>query len=356
MNQPGQPNQQQQFPGANYRAPMDEISEVIMWPPKIVQCIQVFNGEEFITPVLRSIYDAVDHIRVVEGAVANQVDMTDDGHSTDRTVELINDFISKEDKDGKVHLIQKDRPFKHLEEMKQTFLDHAVRGEWLLINDVDEFYKPEDIKLLRKAIEYQPTASEFVPLFLHFYRDCTHIAKPGPEWQPQHQRFIRFVPGLKYNSHPVATDANGLCTYFDPRYQPKRFMIKNWYVWHYGYARQNMDKIMNDKQEYYAKELKKHGGANKPFDEKTRIFLGRMEKPEDFCTYPISLHPEILQDHPMLSRLDKTWADQKFTQQSWDTVEPYCLDQIPNIWLWMTGINTRMPFFSNQITFKELGE
>lgn len=67
---------QQQFPGANYRAPMDDLAEVIMWKPKIVQCIQVFNGEEFIEYTLKSIYNEVDFIRVIEGAVENQLDAT----------------------------------------------------------------------------------------------------------------------------------------------------------------------------------------------------------------------------------------------------------------------------------------
>ena len=36
------------FPGANYRSQMDEIAEVVLYQPKIVQCIQCFNEEEFI--------------------------------------------------------------------------------------------------------------------------------------------------------------------------------------------------------------------------------------------------------------------------------------------------------------------
>lgn len=349
------PMSQNNFRGANYRGQMDEIAEVLMWPAKIVQCIQVFNGEEFIEYVLRSIYDAVDHIRIVEGAVKNQVNATDDGHSTDKTVSIIKNFIDNHDPDKKIRLIQINRPYDTLEEMKQTFLDYAVPGEWLLINDVDEFYKPNDITLLRKAIEYQPLASEFVPLFLHFYRDYAHVAKPHHEWQPQHQRFFRFVKGMRYNAHPVVTDPEGHCSFFSPHYQHRRFQVKGWYVWHYGYARQNMDQVMKDKQSYYEKELSKHGGADKPFDEKVKIFLGREENPEDFCTYPLELHPEVMKTHPMYQYEDLPWKEVgKFDCVSWDTVEPYCLDEISNVWLWMTGNNPRMPFYSNQITLEEL--
>jgi hypothetical protein len=344
-----------QFPGANYRGQMDSIAEVIMWGPKIVQCIQAFNEEDLILPVLRSIYNSVDHIRVIEGAVENQVDATEDGHSTDKTVEIIKQFIAEEDKDKKVNFVQRDKPFKNLEEMKQTFLDYAVRGEWLLINDCDEFYKPEDIDRLRIAIDRNPTASEFVPLFLHFYRDFQHIAKPAAEWQPQHQRFFRFVPGMRYNSHPVVTDVDGQCTYFSPNYQQRRIVVKDWYVWHYGYARKDMNSVMEKKKKYYEKELSKHGGANKPFDEKADIFLYRKERSQDFCMYPLGLHPEVIKTHPMYEHKDLPWARVgKFDCVAWDSVEPYCLDEVPNIFLWMTGLNPKMGLFSNQITLADL--
>jgi len=340
------------FPGANYRSQMDEIAEVVLYKPKIVQCIQCFNEEELIEYTLKSIYDAVDHIRVVEGAVGNQINATQDGHSTDRTVEIINNFMEHNDPDGKVQLIQIDRPFKDLEEMKQKFLAYAIKGEWLLINDADEFYKPEDIELLRKAIELEPTASEFVPMFLHFYRDFQHIAKPAPEWQPQHQRFFRFVSGMKYNSHPVVTDQYGQCTYFSPHYQYRRFIIPDWYVWHYGYARSNMNSVMENKKKYYEKELSKHGGANIPFDEKVDIFLNRKERMEDFCSYPLESHPEVIKSHPMAAELDEQWSGLIF--ESWQKAEPYSLKEVGNIWLWMTGLNPRMPWFSNQLTLEEL--
>lgn len=342
------------FPGANYRSQMDEIAEVVLYQPKIVQCIQCFNEEEFIEYTLRSIYNAVDHIRVVEGAVGNQINATPDGHSTDKTVEIIHNFMEYNDPDGKVQLIQIDRPFKDLEEMKQKFLAYAIKGEWILINDCDEIFKPEDIMLLRKAIELQPTASEFVPMFLHFYRDFQHIAKPASEWQPQHQRFFRFVSGMKYNSHPVVTDKDNHCTYFSPHYQYRRFIIPDWYVWHYGYARPNMNSVMENKKNYYEKELAKHGGANKPFEEKANMFLNRTEKMDDFCSYPLELHPEIMQNHPESEGMDEEWYGKKI--QDWKSVEPYSLKEVGNIWLWMTGLNPRMAWFSNQITLRELSD
>lgn len=340
------------FVGANYYAPMNAISEVIAYEPKIVQCTQCFNEEAFIWYALKSIYNEVDYIRVVEGAVENQVNATEDGHSTDNTVKIIKDFMENEDPDNKVSLIQVDRPWKNLEEIKQQFIKQNVIGEWNLIVDGDEQYIPSDVKLLKKLIELYPTASEFIPNFLHFYGDFEHIAKPVPEWQPQHQRFYRYQPGMQYKSHPIVTDKDGQCTYFSPHYQYRRFVVKDWYVWHYGYSRPNMREVLQKKQKYYHKELAKHGGADKPFDEKVNVFLNNLEKDEDFCSYPLEEHPDIMKGHPMFTYKDPKWKDRKL--QDWKSVEPYSLEECPNIWLWMSGLNPRMPKFINQVSFEEV--
>ena len=116
-----------------------------------------------------------DIIRVVEGAVVGRPGSTKDGHSTDRTIELIRNFP---DPDNKIELYQFDRPFKSLEEQKQVFLDVAKDGEWLFIVDADEFYMEGDIERVRQAIYKHPLASEIIPTFLHFYRDFFHVKAP----------------------------------------------------------------------------------------------------------------------------------------------------------------------------------
>lgn len=342
------------FQGANYLAPMDWISETLTYKPKIIQCIQAYNEKDFIWYTLRSIYDEVDEIRLVEGAVQNQPDCPSDGHSTDGTLDIIHDFIKKEDPDKKVNLIQKkDGPWDSLEEMKQQFLNYAVKGEWNLINDADEIYQKSSIRLLRKCIDVHPIASEFIFNFLHFYGDWQHIAKPTNEWQFQHQRFYRVIPGMKYISHPVVTNPDGRCSFFDPLIQNRRF-VTPFYIYHYGYARPNMDENLKQKQVYYNKELSKHGGADKPFDEKVNVFLNRQENINDFCSYPLERHPDIMKGHKMFKYEDHRWKDKKL--QDWKCVEPYNLNlnQIGNIHLWMSGLNPRMPFYSNQISLCDI--
>ena len=242
------------------------IGERINNPPRLVQCIQCHNEEEFIGLTLQSIYNEVDQIICIEGAVKNRPNSTEDGHSTDRTVEIIKDFRENSDPLNKLLFVQIKKPFEDLEQLKQTFIDLSCPGDWLIINDADEFYRPEDIKRLRIAIDRYPHAQEFIPVFLHFYRDFQHIAVPGPEWQPQHQRIFKAVAGMKYNSHPVVTLPNGECSYFSPYIQSRRFIMNDFFVYHYGYARENMNDVMLSKRKYYERELSKHAGANIKFD------------------------------------------------------------------------------------------
>lgn len=321
---------------AIYVPQMQSIAERVNRKSRLVQCIQLHNEEEFAPLVLRSIYKEVDRILVIEGAVANRPNSTPDGHSTDKTRDIIADFKANHDPDKKVVLISINKHWKNLEEMKQTFLDMSTPGDWIIINDADEFYKPEDIARLRRAIDLNPHATEFVPNFLHFYGDFNHVAVPGPEWQPQHQRIFKYVRGMKYNSHPVATDPAGHCTYFSPHYQHRRVMLNNFFIFHYGYARSNMDQIMKDKQAYYEKELAAHGGANKKFDQKVKDWIANTEPVLEFDGDFPRIIGEMMFDKIKDAKLTKgkmigNWRQDKFYSKVL-TGEEY-----GNIWLCMTG-------------------
>lgn len=326
----------------NYVPQMASIVERVNTPIRLVQCIQMFNEEEFAPLVLASIYDEVDQIIVIEGAVGKRDDATEDGHSTDRTLEIVKDFKATKDPGNKVQLVSIKRAWNSLEEMKQTFLDLTSQGDWLVINDCDEIYRPEDIKRVCKAIDRHPHASEFVPLFLHFYRDFYHIAVPGPEWQPQHQRIIKNMGGMKYNSHPVATMADGHCSYFSPWMQQRRYMMRDFFVFHYGYVRSGMDDVMKAKQAYYKKELAKHNGANVKFDEKVKAWFDGTEP----VLFYDGDHPAIMNKERVTSLPDG--------ETPWDNDPFYMLSltgkPIPNVWLCMSGAAApELPMYSNMV-------
>jgi len=259
--------------------------------PVLVKCLGVHNEENWIEFNLANNYDEFDIIRIVEGAVQGRPNSTDDGHSTDKTVELIRNFP---DPDNKIELIRLGRFFKSLEEQKQVFLELANEGEWLFIVDCDEFYMDGDIEKVRKAIKSRPSASEIIPTFLHFYRDFFHIKAPHPEWKPQHQRIIRYRDGLRYHAHPIATDANGQCTYFSGAYQHLRYTIPGVWIFHYGHAKGKEFHAM--KKEFYDSELNKFG-VKAEIDEKFVEFIEGTERTETILKYS-GPHPEVLAGHP----------------------------------------------------------
>jgi hypothetical protein len=336
-----------------YVPQMASIAERINNPAKLVQCIQMHNEEEFAPIVLKSIYDEVDQIIVIEGAVANRPKSTADGHSIDKTWDIIDDFRKNHDPKKKVLAIKIRKPWKNLEELKQTFIDLTNDGDWLIINDADEIYQPEDIRRVRRAIELQPHACEFIPTFLHFYRDFKHIYGPAAEWQPQHQRIFKRINGMKYNSHPIVTLPDNHCSYFSMHLQHRRFLLNNFFIYHYGYARSGMDQIMTEKQEYYKKELAAHGRADVKFDEKVKEWVGRAEPLGNIFSFPLEKHPAVMREHPMFNYEDADWATKSFASWKTDRLYSKILANQPygNIWLCMNQISApALPFFHNQVT------
>lgn len=287
-----------------------------------------------------------------------------DGHSTDKTIELIKNFP---DPDDKIELYTLNRPFKSLEEQKQIFLDAANDGEWLFIVDCDEFYMEGDISRVREAIKRHPSASEFIPTFLHFYRDFFHLKAPHPEWQMQHQRILKYRAGLKYHTHPVATDGVGKCTYFTPEYQLDRYTIPELYIFHYGHAKGIEFHKM--KHEFYKSELEKFklaDGTNAAdkFDEKFVEFVEYKEDTNTILFYD-EPHPEALKDHPQRFEMacplktryydhifcsDGIYSREEYIRAShnekeikhWKEDQIYSRDKLPTIALWMLDPWKRM--------------
>lgn len=302
--------------------------------PRLVKCLAAHNEADWIEYNLRNCYDEFDVIRVVEGAVEGRPRSTPDGHSTDGTLELIRSFP---DPANKIELYTMRRHFKSLEEGKQIFLDSSRPGDWLFIIDCDEFYLDGAINRVRTAIETHPLASEFIPTFLHFYRDFWHIKAPHPEWNLWHQRILRYQPGLRYHTHPVATDIDGHCTYFSSHYQTSRFIIPNIYVYHYGHAKGKAFHAM--KREFYQSELAKFAladgmNAAQKFDEKFIEYMEHKEHPNTILEFD-GAHPEVIRAHPLYTEREPTYQGRDFAK--WQINYVYSGADLPTIPLMMLG-------------------
>ena len=311
--------------------------DAIDYKPRIVQCIQACNEEKLIEAAMLQLYDKVDRIVVIEGAVQNKVDAgqaTPDGHSLDRTREIIKDVQDNKDPESKIVVVQIDRPWRDLEELKNCFFQYMQAGDWMLITDADEFIMPDVVDKLREAISLEPWATEFVPAgFYHFWRDAWHMRRPSGDWGQQHQRFIRFQPGLNYVNHPVARDQEGTCTYFDPRYLARRFVVDDFIVYHYSYCKDD-DKDVAEKKAYYEKELgqDKHGDVGA---------YARGGQTDEYLTQTEDLntvlffdgeHPPAMANHPMVTRKD-AFLDAQEDLEHYELAEPYSLQHVPLIWI-----------------------
>ena len=305
--------------------------------PKIVQCIQACNEEKLIKACMLQLYDNVDRIIVIEGAVQSKVaagQATPDGHSLDRTAEIIKDVKANKDPDNKIIFVQIDRPWQDLEELKNSFFQYMQQGDWMLITDADEFVMPETVDKLRRAIDIEPWATEFVPAgFYHFWRDAYHMRKPSGDWGQQHQRFIRFQPGLNYQNHPVARDQSGTCTYFHPGYLSRRFVLPEFVVYHYSYCKDNDEEIA-EKKAFYDKELgqDKHGDVGVyARGGQTEEYLNQSEDLDTVLRFD-GLHPPAMATHPIVQRKDEFLAGSEPLLSHMEA-EPYSLKHVPLIWI-----------------------
>lgn len=309
---------------------VDAIVGMMDSQPKIVQCIQACNEETLIEACMLQLYDKVDKIIVIEGAVQNKVaaeQATPDGHSLDRTVDIIKDVKANKDPDNKIVFVQIDRPWEHLEEIKNTFFQYMQEGDWMLITDADEFIMPEVMDKLRESIALEPWATEFVPTFYHFWKDRRFVRNPNKlGFGIQHQRFIRFQQGLNYVNHPVALDKEGVCTYFNARYLSRRFTLSGFDIFHYSYMNFKEKDIL-EKFSFYEKELKELAGVN----ERAKIhdqFVNYTERnvgdeDDDLMCVDGLTHPKIIQVQEWFDDLD---GRMEIANSCAERCEPYSLN------------------------------
>ena len=128
--------------------------------------IIVLNGEPFIKYNLRALYPFAHQIIVVEGASPHAHSIaTQDGHSTDDTLDVLRNFKRDEDPDNKIQIVTAEDEGhpngfwpgeKH--EQSQAYAKRAT-GNWLWQVDVDEFYMPQDMTWIIETLLEKSTVS-----------------------------------------------------------------------------------------------------------------------------------------------------------------------------------------------------
>lgn len=188
--------------------------------PKITFGIIVLNGEPFTLYNLRTLYPYAHQIIVVEGAVPAAVEIaTEDGHSTDGTLEMLRQFKAEYDLDNKIIIVTAEDEGhpngfwpgeKH--EQSQAYACRAT-GDYLWQVDIDEFYKQEDIQSVITMLQNDPEITTISFKMITFWGGFDYITdgwylRQGAEI---YHRLFKWEPGYSYITHrpPTVYDSYG---------------------------------------------------------------------------------------------------------------------------------------------------
>lgn len=188
--------------------------------PRITFGIIVLNGEPFTRYCLRSLYPFAHELIVVEGGhEATRSVTTATGHSIDGTLETLQRFKQEEDPEDKLTIVTTDGFWPWKDEFGKDRTpqsrEYAVRatGDYLWQVDIDEFYLPEDMRLVTDMLAADPsiTAVSFKQLTFwgspDYRCDSWHL-----RWGSDiYHRLFKWGPGYRYVTHqpPTVHDERG---------------------------------------------------------------------------------------------------------------------------------------------------
>lgn len=183
-----------------------------------------YNEEIFIEASLKSVYDYVDKIIVIDGSAW--------GPSTDRTAEIARSVGPKVEVLSGTY---KRGDHRHKILQRQTYIDKMEKGKdnWCILHDADEvFFKEQIEKLVGHIHTVSPRTVLLHYPWIHFWKDCWHTIA-GDHWSnPRTVGTFRLVEGVKMFDH------NGIGTNSDWRNDcpPAHIGLKDVFFYHYGHA------------------------------------------------------------------------------------------------------------------------
>jgi glycosyltransferase involved in cell wall biosynthesis len=181
--------------------------------PRITFGLIVFNGEPFTVYCLRALYPFAHEIIVVEGACPGAASLASvEGHSTDGTLEVLHRFKEQEDPENKLQIISRSGFWNEKDEQSQAYADRAT-GDYLWQVDIDEFYKPEDMRRILEMLRDDPeiTALSFRQITFwggfEYTTDGWYL-RGGAD---VYHRLFKWGTGYRYITHrpPTVLDAMG---------------------------------------------------------------------------------------------------------------------------------------------------
>jgi glycosyltransferase involved in cell wall biosynthesis len=266
--------------------------------PKVSVGVIAVNEEEYLSYCLKGIYgwDHCHEIIVVEGAVEKypSKNVTSEGHSTDKTIEIIQNF---RDPEGKIKLVTQNKKWQDKMYQRNQYATR-ISGDWLFVVDADEFYTEEDLEQLAKemSIPNVDLLSFSRPEgIIHFWYGLDRQVRGG-YWDVPHQRIYRYVPGLKYTDNHNHPYMGNIRTDHITGAKRKTSRIT---CYHTGFCKKR--KNMRDKQDfYYNRGEKQSRSMYSDCREAWFDWVPGKELPHKAQVLPYKGPiPEVLKEHPI---------------------------------------------------------
>jgi hypothetical protein len=214
--------------------------------PRVTFGMIVLNGEPFIKYNLRALYPFAHQIIVVEGASPHAHSIaTQNGHSTDDTLDVLRNFKRHEDPNNKIQIVTAEQEGYpngfwpgEKNEQSQAYAKRAT-GNWLWQVDVDEFYMPQDMTWIFENLLLSPhiQAVSFKQIQfwggLNFYTDGWYLR----HWKgDMFHRLFRWHPGFVYATHrpPTILDENGNDLRKHGWIDPRKLERSHIFLYHYS--------------------------------------------------------------------------------------------------------------------------
>lgn len=170
---------------------------------KVYAGVIVYNEEVFIEASLKSLYNHVDEIIVVDGSRW--------GPSTDKTAKIAQSVGPKVKLISGTFRNPKDADHKKIQ--RQVYIDNMEKSHnnWCILHDADEVWDDENIARLVDHLRYADRKTMlFSYQWLHFFGDCWHYIHGGAWSEPRSVGTFRLVPGMRQlNHHRVGIPETG---------------------------------------------------------------------------------------------------------------------------------------------------
>ena len=309
---------------------------------KVAACYIVLNEADYIKYSLDSVYDAMDQIYIVEGAIEAVADReSDNGLSIDGTTQIIESYP---DPQGKIRY-KHAGVFPHKVELRQVYMDMMdPEVDWIFIVDGDEAYNAENLENNLRLIGGESDLVWVGTEFDNFNGDFWHtLVKPPdlyskPGWffdrhgnsmvnGEYHERLFRNLPGLAYqDSHATIQDSGRIYLYSQGKYRKQRLYVPHddfRYRWiHYGYVRDIKRieaKLGFHGVEYHGAQSEASRGEFIHGDHRRHLMMTgelREDKVEEGWTWvhvPNYQHPEAFKQHPRYNLTREQITEQENT-------------------------------------------